>query len=108
MEFLLDINRHVLIPGLAVILTADPGLIAERIASCGVTRRFHLDPSAPSCEVELYADATAYLMNRGVEVLLLDTSHAIPSDVAHRIADDIPVLPLASLTSPTHRTPQGR
>ncbi|MFF4039566.1 hypothetical protein [Streptomyces sp. NPDC001816] len=31
-EILLDINRHAPPPDLAVILTAEPGLIAERIA----------------------------------------------------------------------------
>lgn len=105
-EFLVDINRHVLMPDLAVILTADPGHIADRIATRGITHRFHLDPTAPSREVDLYADAAAYLMDRGVAVLLLDTSTATPSDIARRIADAIPALPLASVTSPTQTTPQ--
>ncbi|MGW0844169.1 dTMP kinase [Streptomyces sp. NPDC002787] len=107
LDFLLAINEHVLMPDLAVILTADPGRIAERIAERGPTHRFHLDPTAPSREVDLYAKAAAYLMGRGVKVLLLDTSNYAPSDVARRIADDIPTLPLASVAPPTHRTPQG-
>jgi dTMP kinase len=105
LDFLIDINRHVLMPDLAVILTADPGHIAARIAERGVTHRFHLDPTAPAREVDLYADAASYLMRRGVEVLLLDTTAATPSDVARRIADAIPALPLPSVASaPT--TPQ--
>jgi dTMP kinase len=105
-EFLVDVNRHALMPDLSVILTADPGLIADRIATRGIRHRFHLDPTAPSREVELYAEAAAYLMNRGVDVLVLDTSTATPSDVARRIADAIPALPLASVTSLTQPTPQ--
>ncbi|MER7937918.1 MULTISPECIES: dTMP kinase [unclassified Streptomyces] len=106
LEFLLAVNDRVLLPDLAVILTADPGLIAERIAARGITHRFHLDPSGPSREVELYGDAAASLMSRGIAVLLLDTSACSPSDVARRIADDIPALPLASVASTAHRTPQ--
>ncbi|MFJ4620121.1 dTMP kinase [Streptomyces sp. NPDC088812] len=107
LEFLCDINRHALLPDLAVILTAEPGLIAERIATRGVTHRFHFDPSAPGREVELYADAASQLMRQGVKVLLLDTNNATPPDVARRIADAIPALPIASVTPPTHPTPQG-
>ncbi|MFB7499174.1 dTMP kinase [Streptomyces sp. NPDC056161] len=106
LDFLLALNDRVVLPDLAVVLTADPGLIAERIATRGATHRFHLDPTAPSREVDLYGDAAAHLMSRGVEVLLLETSHATPSDVARRIADAIPALPIASITSPTHPTPQ--
>lgn len=106
LEFLLAVNDRVVLPDLAVILTADPGLIAERIAARGVTHRFHLDPTAPSREVGLYADAAVHLSSRGVEVLLLDTSHATPWDVARRIADDIPALPIASVASLTHTNPQ--
>ncbi|MFD0501982.1 dTMP kinase [Streptomyces chiangmaiensis] len=106
LDFLLTLNRHVLLPDLAVILTADPSLIAQRIATRGITHRWHLDPTGPSREVDLYADAASHLLAMGVEVLLLDTSNATPSDVARRIADAIPALPLASNASPTRPTPQ--
>ncbi|MGW0763013.1 dTMP kinase [Streptomyces sp. NPDC002814] len=57
LEFLLAVNDRVVLPDLAVILTADPGLIAERIAARGITHRFHLDPPAsagkPSCMATL-------------------------------------------------------
>ncbi|OIJ89548.1 dTMP kinase [Streptomyces colonosanans] len=105
-DFILAVNNRAILPDLSVILTADPGLIAERISARGITHRFHLNPSGPSREVELYADAAAYLMSRGAEVLLLDTSTATPLDVARRIADAIPALPIASITSPTPTTSQ--
>ncbi|MEU6889758.1 dTMP kinase [Streptomyces viridosporus] len=106
-EFLVDVNRHVPLPDLAVILTAEPGLIAERIATRGITHRWHLDPTGPSREVGLYQDTAAYLISRGVDVLVLDTSASTPSDVVRRIADAIPALPLASNVSSPPSTPQG-
>ncbi|BCL31500.1 dTMP kinase [Streptomyces aurantiacus] len=106
LDFLLDINRHAVMPDLAVILTASPGLIAERLAGRGVTHRFHLDPSTPSREVDLYGDAAALLANWGVRVLALDSSQATPSEVASRIADEIPPLPLPSVSSAITPTPQ--
>ncbi|MEU3855506.1 dTMP kinase [Streptomyces sp. NPDC029554] len=106
-EFLVDINRHVSMPDLAVILTADPGLIAERISKRGVTHRWHLDPSGPAREVDLYREAAGYLISQGVDVLVLDNGAYTPSDVARRIADAIPTLPLASDVSPTPTTHQG-
>lgn len=106
-DFLMDVNRHVPMPDLAVILTAEPGRIAARIAERGITHRWHLDPTGPSREVDLYRDAAACLMSRGVQVLLLDNGAYTPSDVARRIADAIPPLPLASIPSPSPSTPQG-
>lgn len=105
-DFLLAINQHVVLPDLAVILTADPGLITQRIAARGVTHRWHLEPCGPSREVELYADAASHLRSVGVDVLLLDTSNTTPTDVARRIADAIPPLPLASVAPPDDPTPQ--
>ncbi|MFI5799061.1 dTMP kinase [Streptomyces sp. NPDC051677] len=106
-EFLIAINQHVPMPDLAVILTAEPGRIAKRIAERGITHRWHLDPTGPSREVDLYRDAAAYLMSRGVQVLLLDNGADTPSAVARRITDAIPALPLASIPSSTPSTPQG-
>lgn len=106
LQFLLDINQDAVMPDLAVILTARPGLIAERLHARGVTHRFHLDPAAPAREVELYAEAAAYFAGRGVTVLFLDTSDATPSDVVRTIADAIPPRPIASIASPTTATPQ--
>ncbi|MFF7476995.1 dTMP kinase [Streptomyces sp. NPDC008092] len=106
-EFLLDVNQYVPLPDLAVILTAEPGLIATRIAKRGVTHRWHLDPTGPRREVDLYGEAAAYLMDRGVKVLVLDNGAYTPSDVARRIADALPALPIASVPSIAPPTPQG-
>ncbi|MGW3633480.1 dTMP kinase [Streptomyces sp. NPDC005122] len=89
LAFLLDINRHVPSPDLAVILTASPAAITERITKAGVTHRFRADPAGPARELELYDEAAAALEERGSHVLRLDSSAATPSDVAGRIADAI-------------------
>ncbi|MEU1693531.1 dTMP kinase [Streptomyces hirsutus] len=106
LDFLIALNQHAVKPDLAVILTAAPGLIADRITERGITHRFHRDPTAPGREVELYRDAAAFLTSWGVNVLVLDTSAATPSEVASRIADAIPPLPLPSVASTTNPTPQ--
>ncbi|WP_306955798.1 dTMP kinase [Streptomyces sp. B4I13] len=106
-EFLIDINQHVPLPDLAVILTAEPCRITARIAERGITPRWHLDPTGPDREVDLYRDAAAYLMSQGVQVLLLDNGGSTPSDVARRITDALPALALASIPSPAPSPPQG-
>ncbi|WP_329383390.1 dTMP kinase [Streptomyces sp. NBC_01716] len=72
-SFLLDLNAHILMPDLAVVLTASPGLIAERIAARGPRNRFHLDPTAPGREVDLYEEAAQILTAANVKVLIVDT-----------------------------------
>lgn len=86
-QFVLDLHREVMLPDLAVILTADPDVIAARLVARGVRHRFHHDPKAPSREVELYAEAARTLMTLGVRVLVLDSTTTAPKDVARRIAD---------------------
>lgn len=105
-KFLLDVNRGVLLPDLAVILTARPEVIADRIAARGVRHRFHLDPTGPAREVSLYAEAARALMSMGVHVLVLDAGDATPTEVAARIADAIPPPSIASDTTPDQPTPR--
>ncbi|MFE5740705.1 dTMP kinase [Streptomyces celluloflavus] len=90
LEFLLGLNADILMPDLAVILTASPGLIAHRIAERGIRHRFHLDPTMPSREVDLYAETALTLTAKNVKVLVLDSSNATPSEIAAKIADVLP------------------
>ncbi|MFE2037197.1 dTMP kinase [Streptomyces scopuliridis] len=106
MKFLLDLNAHVLMPDLAVILTASPGLIAERIAVRGPRNRFHLDPTAPGREVDLYEATAQTLMTANVEVLIVSTGDATPKEVAAAIADAIPHSSVTSAASTPPITPQ--
>ncbi|WP_329033534.1 dTMP kinase [Streptomyces sp. NBC_01725] len=103
MKFLLDLNAHVLLPDLAVILTASPGLITERIAARGPRNRFHLDPTAPGREVDLYDEAAQILMTANVKVLIVHTDGSTTTEVAASIADAIPH-PSVSSAAPTPST----
>ncbi|MFE3142383.1 hypothetical protein [Streptomyces scopuliridis] len=93
-------------PDLAVILTASPGLIAERIAVRGPRNRFHLDPTAPGREVGLYEATAQTLMTANVEVLIVSTGDATPKEVAAAIADSIPHSSVTSAASTPPITPQ--
>ncbi|MEV0528574.1 dTMP kinase [Streptomyces sp. NPDC050439] len=88
--FLLDLNADILMPDLAVILTASPDLIAERIARRGVRHHFHLDPTMPSREVDLYTQTAQALTDENVKVLTIDSTHATPPQIATTIADALP------------------
>lgn len=106
LDFLLDINRHAPNPDLAVILTASPEEISERIARAGVTHRFRGDPDGPVRELRFYQEAAVALEERGVDLMRLDSSTATPSEVAGRIADAITNRRLPSVLSQALPTPQ--
>ncbi|MCX5409879.1 thymidylate kinase [Streptomyces sp. NBC_00335] len=89
-QFVLDLHREVLLPDLSVILTAEPAVIAARLAARGIRHRFHLDPDAPRREIELYGEAARTLTAMGVRVLVIDSTTTTPKDVARRIADALP------------------
>ncbi|MEV8333885.1 dTMP kinase [Streptomyces niveus] len=105
-KLLLDLNAHVLKPDLAVILTASPGLITERIAVRGPRNRFHLDPTAPGREVDLYDETAKILTMANVKVLIVNTGSITPAEVATRIADAIPRSSVVSAASSPPTTPQ--
>ncbi|MFF5160682.1 dTMP kinase [Streptomyces sp. NPDC000348] len=106
MDFLQLLNAYAPPPDLAVILTAAPDTIADRIAMAGVTHRFRAGPTAPAREVELYRDAAAYIEGLGAKVLEIDATDVLPPHVAQRIADAILALPLPSEASSTSPPPQ--
>lgn len=101
--FLRALNADILLPDLAVILTAAPEAIAARLTERGKRHRFHDDPDGPQREVDLYTEAATTLVSMGVDTLVLDTTHATPSEVAAWIADALPPTPLPSnaTTTPT-------
>lgn len=104
--FLLDLNADILMPDLAVILTASPSLIAERKARRSVRNRCHLNPTMPSREVDLYAQTAYTLTDANAKVLTIDSSHATPTQIATAIADALPPTPVASAVPPNPPTPQ--
>ncbi|MFF0746679.1 dTMP kinase [Streptomyces sp. NPDC004111] len=101
--FLLAVNSAILMPDLAVILTAAPATITGRLATRGRRHRFHHDPHGPAREAALYTAATNTLVSLGVATLAIDTTRITPTEAAARIADAIPHTPVASSATPTPR-----
>jgi len=92
LAFLAGINQHADPPDLAVILTADPGTIARRLAARGVHNRYQSSPALAAAEIAHYGDAAAHLEHLGASVLRIDTTHTPPVRVAVRVAAAIPDL----------------
>lgn len=99
--FVLELNQDVLLPDLAVILTAWPESIAARLADRGKRHRFHDDPEGPRREVDLYREAAQTLLTLGVKVLVLDSTDVTPTDVAKQIANAL-LPPRGSVKSPSN------
>lgn len=85
--WLLALNEHIDLPGLAVILTAAPGTIASRLDRRGRHDRFEDDAAPPGTDHAMFGDAASILESRGVPVIRLDTSRLAPDEAAARIAD---------------------
>jgi len=70
--FLWQLNAEADRPDLAVILEADPEVIAERLAERGPHNRFQLSPGSSHAEVHFYRQATERLIQAGFDVLRVD------------------------------------
>ncbi|MEE1740190.1 dTMP kinase [Streptomyces sp. BE147] len=108
LKFLLALTADAPRPDLAVILTADADLIAQRIADRGPANRFHRDPTAPAREVGLYSETAQALVAAGVRVLTVDTGAFTPGEIAERIADAVFGSSVASTASSPPTTSQGQ
>ncbi len=99
--FLLELNADILLPDLAVVLTADPQAIRRRLAQRGAHHRFERDPDIPAREAELYRRAEQTMRRLGVSVLVVDTTETTPSATAERIASALWALPGNVTSGPT-------
>lgn len=72
--FLWQLNAEADRPDLAVILEADPEVIAERLAQRGPHNRFQLLPASSHAEAHFYRQATDRLIQAGFDVLRVDCS----------------------------------
>jgi dTMP kinase len=88
-EFILTINAAIRLPDLAIILTAEPHTIAQRLANRGTHDRFEQDPRGPEHEVALYADAYQTLRNLRVRTMLVQTEQVTPTEAAASIIDHL-------------------
>lgn len=91
--FLLSLNADIVLPDLAILLTADLNTITRRLTSRGAHHRFERHPDTLIREVELYEQAQQSLERLGVHVLTVDTSNTTPSETASRIGNVLPPLP---------------
>lgn len=94
--YLWQINDEVAHPDLAVILDADPDVIAERLEARGPHNRFQLSSGSSHKEVEYYRHATETLEAAGFDVLRVDCSSRPPEQSAAFIRDRLMTLLMPS------------
>lgn len=70
--FLWKLNAEADRPDLAVILEADPDVIAQRLEERGPHNRFQLRPGSAHAEIHFYAQATERLIHAGFDVMRVD------------------------------------
>jgi len=84
------LNAGVYVPDVAVLLNADPAVIADRLHQRGAHSRFERQPGASRTESDLYHRAAADLRTAGWPVMALDCTLRRPQAIAMMIA--VPVL----------------
>ncbi|MGH3776482.1 MAG: dTMP kinase [Pseudonocardiaceae bacterium] len=85
--FLWQLNAEAHRPDLAVILEADPGVIAQRLEERGPHNRFQLTPGSSHAEIHFYKQATERLIQAGFDVLRVDCNQQAAHNVAAHILD---------------------
>jgi dTMP kinase len=85
--FLWQLNAEADRPDLAVILEADPEVIAERLSERGPHNRFQLSPGSSHAEVHFYRQATERLIQAGFDVLRVDCNQRPAEQSAAVIRD---------------------
>jgi len=85
--FLWQLNAAADRPDLAVILEADPEVIAERLSERGPHNRFQLTPGSSHAEVHFYRQATERLVQAGFDVLRVDCGRRPAEQSAALIRD---------------------
>ena len=82
LSFLWQLNARADQPDLAVILDADPEVIAERLAERGPHNRFQREAGGSHAEVHFYQQATERLIEAGFEVFTVNCNRRPPEQVA--------------------------
>lgn len=81
-EFLWQLNEEVDIPDLAVIVEADPDVIAARLEAARSHNRLRLPPGSGQAEAAYYSDAKQRLIDAGFNVLAVDCTRRSASQAA--------------------------
>jgi dTMP kinase len=90
--FLWQLNAEADRPDLAVILEADPEVIAQRLHERGAHNRFQLSPGSSRAEVAFYRQATESLIKAGFTLLKVDCNQRPPEQSATLIRDRLTAL----------------
>lgn len=88
-DYLWQLNASVDRPDLAVILEANPDIIAERLAARGAHNRFQEVPGSSHDEVRFYRQTTEALIQAGFGVLRVDCSARPPEQSADMIQEKL-------------------
>lgn len=96
LAFLWQLNAEAYRPDLAVILEADPEVIAERLRERGPHNRFQLTPGSSRAEVHFYRQATERLTAAGFDALKVDVNQKPPEQAAAFICDRLTTFLAAS------------
>jgi dTMP kinase len=82
LSYLWQVNARADQPDLAVILEADPEVIAQRLNERGAHNRFQLTPGSSQAEVDFYRQATERLVHAGFDVFTANCNQRPPEQVA--------------------------
>jgi dTMP kinase len=82
LPFLWQLNERADKPDLAVILSANPEVISQRLDERGAHNRFQLTPDSSKAEVAYYGEAREHLMRAGYPVLVVDVNCRPPEQSA--------------------------
>jgi dTMP kinase len=92
LSYLWRLNARADRPDLAVILEADPEVIAERLNERGPHNRFQRETGSSYAEVDFYRQATERLIQAGFDVFTVDCNQRPPEQVAACIHARLTVL----------------
>jgi dTMP kinase len=87
-DFILAINRDILIPDLTIILTTNPSKLKERIESRTDKTRFETD-ELKEVEIEKYNSSYQILKNLGHNAIKIENSNLTIEDIAENIFSKI-------------------
>jgi dTMP kinase len=92
LPFLWSLNERAELPDLAVILSANPDTVAQRLVERGPHNRFQLTPDSSKAEVGFYFEATERLIRAGWGVLVVDVNNRPPEQAAAQVAERLMIL----------------
>ena len=85
LDFIQTINAGIMLPDLAVILTAPAATISERLLARGSHHRFEDDPANVQRELDLYEQAIEILESIPIRIAHIDISGLTPAGVVQAI-----------------------